>query len=308
VRAEKSVSGEPLVGAPSPCPLPIGWGEGGRRPGEGIRAEPRKLRSELGPELGSRLIIIQFAHCGLEQLRDFSVKCSNKASTGACTHSTQPYVNNMIPKRGLRYCCALIWRQYLLGLPAIFFEAATRRFCPCEIRKGFRILDPWTDTRHYTSTLADAAVHLIAECEPIRFKRVRAEIRSIVNALAIAGSTYGRPLRVCSVDFRYSPDDQEMAVKLLAAALIREATVGHLVSRGVLRIRRNRLRFDRLCCEEARRFLQRLGMTSTPYDPECLTTLPRDMYWRLAAKEIHGVLVRNPAKEANISKKGGAAR
>jgi len=156
--------------------------------------------------------------------------------------------------------------------------------------------------------LADAAVHLIAECDPIRFKRVRAEIRSIVNAPAIAGSTYGRPLRVCSVDFRYSPDDQEMAVKLLAAALIREATVGHLVSRGVLRIRRNRLRFDRLCCEEARRFLQRLGMTSTPYDPECLTTLPRDMYWRLAAKEIHGVLVRNPAKEANISKKGGAAR
>ena len=214
----------------------------------------------------------------------------------------------MIPKRGFRYHCALMWRDYLIGLPGLFFEAVSHLLCPIEMTKGFRVMDPWPETRSHFSKVVDAAVDVIAQSDPVRFRRVQAEIRSIVNGPAIVGSTYGRPLRVCSVDLRCfsDPDSPELAVQLFASALVREATVGHLANRGILRTRQNRLRFDHLCCEEARRFLHRLGMTKTPYDPECLTTLPRGAFWGIAMKEIHGVFVRNSAPEAPAETKAGA--
>ena len=46
-----------------------------------------------------------------------------------------------------------------------------------------------------SKTVVDGALALIAQFDKIRFRRVQAEIRSIVNAPTIWGSTYSRPLR-----------------------------------------------------------------------------------------------------------------
>ncbi len=212
-------------------------------------------------------------------------------------------------KRGLRYYWAVIWRYYLLGAPGILLDAVLPRVCPSQMKRGFRVLDPQPETRSQFETVVDAALALIAQFDQIRFRRVQAEIRSIVNAPAL-GSTYSRPLKVCSVDLRccFDVDDPEMTVKFLASMLVYEATYGHLFGRGVLRSRRNCLRVDCFCCKEAQRFMHRLGMTDTPWDPKHLSPLSRWSSMRHSAKTLCGVFTRDAAAEAGVYKKAGMPR
>lgn len=208
-------------------------------------------------------------------------------------------------KRHLGYYCVLIWRYYLLGAPGILFDASVPRFCPFRLVNGIRVLDPSPETRNHFTAIIDGALTLIKRCDPARFNRVQREIRSIINAPAFLGSSYGRALRVCAVDLRgfYDNDDPNMTTKLLASALILEATFGHLVSRGVLRTPQNSLRVDQSCRNEARRFLQRLGMTKTPWDPDSLVSLSNKDFWKHAVKELYGAATRNSAAEAEVWKK-----
>ena len=207
-----------------------------------------------------------------------------------------------MPKHRLEYYCTLLIREYIQAAPGIGLSAAVRAFCPFRLISGIRVIDPTPETRSHFTEVVDAALATIARFDPIRFARVQREIRIIVNAAGVYGSTYGRALKFCSLDLRcfYDEDDPNTTVRLLASALVYEATFGHLFSRGILRTRQNGSRFDALCCREPQRFLRRLGMANTPWDPDQLSTIPRHLFWKQAMTQLRGLVVRDAAAEAKV--------
>ncbi len=210
-------------------------------------------------------------------------------------------------KRSLIYYSIFFWRSYCVGAPAIVFEVLTQWCCPFHIIEHIRVLDPTPETRGYFNAAIESALALIRTVDLVRFWRVQREIHSIVNAPASLGSSYGRPFKVCSVDFRcfYVKDDPNMSINLLASHLVYEATLGHLHSKGILRTQRNHLRFDELRRRQAQRFLQRLGMAITPWDSDRFITFQPGKLSRRAIKDLCGVFTRDPSAEATVWKKSG---
>ena len=210
-------------------------------------------------------------------------------------------------KRSFSYYCALVWRDYCVGAPAIVFEVLTQWCCPVHIIEHIRVLDPTPESRGYFNATIESALALIRTADPVRFWRVQREIHSIVNAPASLGSSYGRPFKVCSVDLRcfYIKDDPNMSINYLASHLVYEATLGHLSSKGILRTQRNHLRFDDLRRRQAQRFLQRLGMAITPWDSDQFITFHPGKLSRRAIKDLYGIFIRDPSAEATVWKKSG---
>ena len=191
--------------------------------------------------------------------------------------------------RGLRYYCALIPRYYLLGLPELLVDAAFRFLWPSELKMGIRLVDSARRASSPSIAAVDAALGLIARIDRVRFRRVQTEIRTIVNLPVVLGFCYERPLRLCSVDIAWLCEggDPETTRKLLASVLVHEATLGHLFSHGILRNRWNYSRVERLRCAEAKRFLQRAGMTHTPWDAiEEFTPVAWRLRWNLLREKL----------------------
>jgi hypothetical protein len=206
-------------------------------------------------------------------------------------------------KHRLSYYLLLIWHDYVTEAPAILFEFLGQWGTPFQIFRKIRVMDPIAETRGYFVATIEHALTLIETVDLVRFNRVQREIHSVIRDRALLGSSYGRPLRTCLVDMRcfYVKDDPDAFIKIVASALVREATFGHLVSKGILRTRRNRLRFDQLCNREARRFLQKVGVEITPWEPEP----QRIAFWKHAATTFHGVFGCDYATEAELWKESG---
>lgn len=204
----------------------------------------------------------------------------------------------------LRYYLFLIPRYYVVGLPGVVLDLIVQWLSPEQVVDGFRIIDPRSETRSHFVSVVKSALSLIARYDLLRFKIVKAEIRSIVNAPAVLGASYERPLRVCAVDLRcfYDQNTPQTTEVLLASALIHEATFGHLISRGIIRTRANACRVDAFCCRQAHCFLRRLGMSSTPWDEQRLSEVSRAEFWRLAVHELREVFRRDANAEASIWK------
>ena len=177
--------------------------------------------------------------------------------------------------RGLCYRCAFIARYYVLDLPGILLSVPVLHMFPSEVGSGIRIVDPMPQTRARFSSMVGQALDLIAAGDPVRFARVRMEIRIIANVAGGLGSVYQPAFKVCTVNLRRfgCGGDTASAIKLLASTFVHDATVGYLLRRWTFRTNRNYDRFDRLCCREARRFMHRLGMAKTPWDTEHLSRL-----------------------------------
>jgi len=172
------------------------------------------------------------------------------------------------------YCCFAA-RHYLGDLPGILLSLPVQRIVPSDVRHGIRIVDPTPQTRAaFLSTVA-LALDLIATSDPVRFHRVRTQVHTIVNIAGLVGSAYQPAGKVCTVNLRCFGDqaDTTVTAEFLASTLVHDAMFGYLVNQGAFRTRRNYDRFDRLCCREARRFMQRLGWARTPWDPEHLSRL-----------------------------------
>ncbi|HMJ65006.1 MAG TPA: hypothetical protein VK615_06620 [Candidatus Binatia bacterium] len=132
---------------------------------------------------------------------------------------------------------------------------------PAEYRKGVRVIDLFSDTRaEFLSRIGDA-LELIESKDQRRFKRVKREIRAIVQMPCAMEAGYSRGLNVCRIDLRYYPfgADASFATVLLACALIHEATHGHLHRRRILQNARNFARVESLCYAEEIRFGNKLG-------------------------------------------------
>jgi hypothetical protein len=178
-------------------------------------------------------------------------------------------------KRGLRFYCAFVARYYLLDLPGILLQSPALWMFPSEVRNGISIVDPMPQTRIRFSMIVGQALDLVATSDPGKFGRIRTQLRTIANVAGIVGSVYQPAFKLCAVNLRCfdCQADTRRAVEFLASTFLRDATVGYLLNQGVIRTRRNRDRFDRLCCREAQRFMQRLGTSSTPWDAEHLSRL-----------------------------------
>jgi hypothetical protein len=206
--------------------------------------------------------------------------------------------------RSFGYRLALVWRYYVLGAPSLAVDLLVSWLYPKESTMGFRIVDLMQGTHQQFLTLAKGALTLIATSDPRRFKRVEREIRTIVNQPVLSAGQYFRPMRVCCVDIRCLYDsDPEIVIKLLASLLIHEATHGALFSANILRTRRNHSRVEMLCSVESKRFLARVGITSSPWDSVTTENVRRySVRTRLArlAENLSEIRTRDGTEEAEV--------
>ena len=121
-----------------------------------------------------------------------------------------------------------------------------------------------------------AALEMIQRYDPHRFRVIEREVRLIVNQSLTSAASYDRSIRQCRVDFaRYWTDtdgcfcadpqaeDYEWRLAGYASSLVHEATHGRLESLHFAYTKDTRLRIERICVSEQRRFL---------------ANLPRDVY------------------------------
>ena len=116
-------------------------------------------------------------------------------------------------------------------------------------------------TKHFIGQTV-GALQLIRDADAKRFRRVKREIRYILNAPLLSLAQYERVCRTCRVDFsRFDFDiDESTALVEYASTLVHEATHGYLHSRYVIRRRSDGDRIERLCIMEEMRFARRLGV------------------------------------------------
>ncbi|SPE50135.1 hypothetical protein SBV1_1070016 [Verrucomicrobia bacterium] len=175
-------------------------------------------------------------------------------------------------KRGFCFYCGFVAQHYLRELPGTLLTMPTLRAFPFEVKRGIRVVDAMPPTGVRPTSTVGAALDLVAASDPVRFGRVGMHIRTVAVFAGLVSSVYHPAFKICCVNLRClgSPGDTPSPIEFLASIIVHDATIGYLEGQGVLRTGTNYDRFDRLCCEEARRFLKRLGMARTPWDPERL--------------------------------------
>lgn len=103
------------------------------------------------------------------------------------------------------------------------------------------------------------ALEFIERSDPRRYRRIKREIRRIMNAPVLASGNYQRPFRTCIVDLLklHFETHPEWSLYCLSSLLVHEATHGSCYSRCVGYTRRTRERIERLCHREEERFAKR---------------------------------------------------
>lgn len=121
-----------------------------------------------------------------------------------------------------------------------------------------------TDDRDFLRTMTEA-LYMIRKMDPTRYAIVRREIRYLVNSELVSWGMYDSPLKICNVDFGRlvaSPGKHyPKHVAMYAGLIVHEATHGRLESLGFPYTRKTRVRIERICCSEQRRFIARLGIS-----------------------------------------------
>lgn len=124
-----------------------------------------------------------------------------------------------------------------------------------------------------------AALEMIQRYDPYRFRVIEREVCLIVNQSLTSAASYDRPIRQCRVDFaRYWMDadgcfcadpqaeDYEWRLAGYASSLVHEATHGKLESLHFAYTKNTRLRIERICVSEQRRFLAHLPRDVYDFD------------------------------------------
>jgi len=139
---------------------------------------------------------------------------------------------------------------------------------PCGIFKGIRTLDFSRKTRSHFNQKICEALALIDQNDPLRFERVRREIRLIVYDRwlidPLPAGSYFYQARACMInlkrfDFSSSP---KFRTAILAATILDGATHGHLRRIRLLNVGRS----EAICRKEEIRFLLKLGYDVRGFD------------------------------------------
>ena len=127
---------------------------------------------------------------------------------------------------------------------------------------GISLVDADNDT-HWFTRIITAALQLIRDNDPRRFRRVRRHIRFVVNCTRpFGGGAYFGDTKTCEFEFMVprSEHDVRYYVAWYACALVHEATHGRLRSRGIGYTPENRTRIEKLCVTEEQRFAKHLNL------------------------------------------------
>lgn len=172
----------------------------------------------------------------------------------------------MLKNKFIYFCIRL--PRLFAELPGAFFDAAAPYIWPSSMRDTIRILDPNPETRERFTDIVGEALRTIAENDPLRFKRLQREIRTIVNMPVLTGAEYSRLFRVCSIDLRIFPleESPKAAYALLACALIHESTHGSLFTRRIVQNKRNHSRIELICNKEMSRFAPKANIAEKPWE------------------------------------------
>ncbi|MBW3625751.1 MAG: hypothetical protein KY468_20340 [Armatimonadetes bacterium] len=103
------------------------------------------------------------------------------------------------------------------------------------------------------------ALFRIRRFDPRRYRRIQRHVRYVSNEELVSGGAYVSRVQACLIDFsRYRFDIKESGYGFwLECLLIHEATHGALHARGIPYTKASRLRVERLCRAEERRYLKR---------------------------------------------------
>lgn len=176
-----------------------------------------------------------------------------------------------MPNRGLCYYSVVVPRYFVRGFPGIALTAGGCWTVPSTSIDTIRIIDHDPSTRAAFTQWVEEGLALVRRCDAIRYKRVRAYVRTILSNPRVRGCYYLWPLKYCAVNVPWfhtqGGPERESPMQLFASFLVRDATYGYLFARGVPLTRRNRPRFDYACCLEAQRFIRRAGPSVNPWDP-----------------------------------------
>ena len=170
---------------------------------------------------------------------------------------------------------SVYWLNRLKRLPRLPFNICRRVFYamatfiwPCGIFKGIRTLDFSRKTRSSFDQKIYEALALIEQNDPVRFERVRREIRLIIYDRwllePLPAGSYFYQARACMInlkrfDFSKSP---KFRTALLAATIVDGGTLGHLRRIRLL----NPNRYKIICRKEEIRFLLKLGYDLRGFD------------------------------------------
>ena len=125
--------------------------------------------------------------------------------------------------------------------------------------EGIIISDPKNEALFRETVVA--ALQLIKELDPRRFRRIRRYITWIVNVmLPHGGARYAHSMRTCKIDFEKSalePYGKHASV-LCASTLVHEATHGVIRARNIPYSAELRSRIEQLCVREEERFLSKV--------------------------------------------------
>jgi hypothetical protein len=158
------------------------------------------------------------------------------------------------------------WRRVLLVWPLAKWRAGhLQRAKPSAISGDIRIVDANlnpSDDETFTHVVL-SALALIERHDPRRRSRIDREISFIVNRELVSWGLYSQEGRICSIDFGRHPLNPEEEhyhwhLARFACLLIHESTHAYLHSKNIPYTRRTRLRIERICHREERRFAARL--------------------------------------------------
>ncbi len=145
-------------------------------------------------------------------------------------------------------------------LYAILHLGARHRIVPC--LKEINVLDLNSRTRatSFFECQSRNALTMLAQYDPRRFRRVRAQIKTLVNVSLRSLAKYQRIGRICYVDLLQLPWDEKPKWSLAeyACTLVHEATHGLIESRSLPYHELTRMRIEKMCIVEAMRFATRL--------------------------------------------------
>lgn len=158
-----------------------------------------------------------------------------------------------------------------LWLPALWFQRWGARVLTRDSYGGIRIADvnfDHSDDDAFVRATRDALA-LIERHDRRRFRIVVREIRVIINQELDSAGAYQHCLRACALDFgrfhlHLPGEHHEWRLAQYAAAIVHEATHARLYALGFPYSKRTRVRIERICNAEERRFVARLP--SDTYD------------------------------------------
>lgn len=168
-------------------------------------------------------------------------------------------------KRLQYYAWFFIWRFLrnplaIISYPSFIIRVSRNRRTTY---RGIRLIDSNFDDSDddLFLTKTQRALDLIHKRDPLRFNRVRREVKWVVNSELPTLGMYRRPGRVCYVDFgRWNFDEHpEWSLRDLASTIVHEATHGHLHSKYIAHTKAVRIRVERVCWRAEMRFLNHLN-------------------------------------------------